>query len=97
MNRIDDQLGRLFRAAGRPEAAAVPPYGMETRVLASWREAAQAPSGFWDTRLLVRGLVVATALMALSLWPAVQGSSSGSPVSDYLQLADLTVQTDSSP
>ncbi|MCE0498705.1 MAG: hypothetical protein LV481_12240 [Methylacidiphilales bacterium] len=97
MNRIDDQLGRLFRAAVRPDTdAAVPPFGMEARVLAAWREAAQAPDGFWDMRLLVRGLMVATALMALSLWPAMQ-SQSGNPASDYQELADSTVQVDNAP
>jgi hypothetical protein len=94
MNRIEDQLGRLFRAAVRPAMdAATPPYGMEARVLAAWREASQMPAGFWDMRLLMRGLIVATALMVLSLWPAVQVQS-GSPASDYEQMADATVQVD---
>jgi len=97
MNRIDDQLNRLFRAAIHPDAgAATPPFGMEARVLAAWREAAQAPAGFWDMRLLVRGLIVAAALMVLSLWPAVQ-SQSGNPAADYQELADATVQVDSAP
>ena len=69
---------------------------LEARMLAAWREAAQAPAGFWDTRLLVRGLIVAAALMVLSLWPAVQ-SQSVTPDSDYQQLADATVQVDDSP
>ena len=103
MNPIDDQLSRLFRAAaGTPAAgpsnvdAANPPYGMESRVLAAWREAGNLPAGFWDMGLLVRGLIVATVLMALSVWPALQ-SQSGNPDTDYQQLADLTVQVDSSP
>jgi hypothetical protein len=98
MNRIDDQLGRLFRAAIQPGAeAATPPFGMEARVLAAWREAALPPAGFWDMGLLIRGLIVATALMVLSLWPAMQSQSSGNPVSDYQELADSTVLVDSSP
>ena len=94
MNRIDNQLGRLFRAANHPNTgAATPPFGMEARVLAAWREAAQAPVGFWDMGLLVRGLMMAAALMVLSLWPAMQ-SQSGNPASDYQELADSTVQVD---
>jgi hypothetical protein len=97
MNRIDEQLGRLFRAAIHPNAdVAAPPFGMESRVLAAWREAAQTPEGFWDMGLLVRGLIVATALMVLSLWPAIQ-SQAGNPASDYQELADSTVQVDNSP
>jgi hypothetical protein len=97
MNQIDDQLNRLFRAARYPNAnAATPPFGMESRVLAAWREAAQSPAGFWDMGLLVRGLIVATVLMVLSVWPAMQ-SQSNTPDSDYTQLADSTVQIDNSP
>ncbi|HUB67092.1 MAG TPA: hypothetical protein VL981_06380 [Candidatus Methylacidiphilales bacterium] len=98
MKRIDDQLDRLFRAARHPCAASTdaPPFGMETRVLAAWREAAQAPAGFWEMGLLVRGLIVATVLMALSVWPVMQ-SQPNNPDSDYSQLADSTVQIDNSP
>ena len=41
MNRIDEQLGRLFRSAAQVQPGAIPaaPYGLETRVLAAWREA----------------------------------------------------------
>ena len=97
MNRIDDQLGRLFRAAIHPDTGAgAPPFGMEARVLAAWRETAQIPAGFWDMGLLVRGLIVATAVMVLSLWPVMQGLSVN-PASDYQTLADDTVQVDTTP
>lgn len=99
MNPIDDQLNRLFRAAAQAsqadETAAVP-YGLETRVLAAWRN---APAfHFWDNRLLVRAVMVATMIMAVSLWPTLQNhSTSTNPFSDSLQLADsdATVPFDS--
>jgi hypothetical protein len=98
MNRIDHQLSRLFRAAILPNAGPVPaPFGMEARVLAAWREAALPSDVFWDMGLLIRGLIVATVLMVLSLWPAMQSQSSGNPVSDYQELADSTLLVDSSP
>jgi hypothetical protein len=92
MNSIDDQLDRLFRAA-RPAGAGAnpaPPYGLETRVLAAWRGA--EPFSLWNMGLLVRGLLLASVIMALSLWPALSRTSS--PDSDYLQLADSSLPLD---
>ncbi len=46
MNPIDEQIERLLRAAGwaPPEAVpSSPPFGLEARVLAAWREG-RAPS-----------------------------------------------------
>ena len=62
MNRIDEQLSRLFRSAAqvRPGAAPAAPFGLETRAMAAWREAQAAPVGFWDTTVLVRGLIFAS-------------------------------------
>ena len=97
MNKIDNQLARLFRGAIHPKMDAVaPPFGMEARVMAAWRETSQTPVGFWDMGLLLRGLIVASALMVLSLWPALQ-SQSGNPASDSQDLADSTVQVDGTP
>jgi hypothetical protein len=94
MSDIDDQLNRLFRAAGKTEEQNfVPPFGMETRVLAAWREADSF--SFWSTPLLLRGLIVAGAIMALSLLPALEKTST--PDADYLQLADSTLTASSSP
>jgi hypothetical protein len=100
MNPIDDQLNRLFRAARQTEAgpAATPPYGLETRVLAAWHGAAE-PFPLWDIGVLVRGLVLATVIMGVSLWSALSSSSTATTTStsDYLQLADTTVDLDNSP
>jgi len=96
MNRIDEQLNRLFRAAAqaKPEGEFVPPYGAETRVLAAWRMG--TPVEFlWDMSLLVRGLILASLIMGISLWPLM--SQSANPFSDYLQLADSTIQVDNTP
>ncbi len=96
MSSPDDQLHRLFRAAsGNPgEAIAAPAFGLETRVLAAWRSSRTTP--MWDTAVLVRGLVVAGLLMALSILPALNEKSVNSDT-ENLQLADSPVQTDWSP
>lgn len=97
MNPIDDQLARLFRAAkpGGDRDVSAPPFGLETRVLAAWRGA--RPVAFWDTGLLVKGLILGVVIMGLSLVPILDSSSSATPYSDYLQLADSTIQFDSTP
>lgn len=95
MNRIDEKLSRLFRAAARTrvEWVPMPPLGLETRVLAAWRE---RPSfGLWDMSLVVRGLILAGLIMGISLWPLMDKGSN--PFSDSLQLADSTVQMDGTP
>ena len=102
MNSLDDQLNRLFRSAaqGRAESLAVPPYGLETRVLAAWRAAGRAPAGFWDMTLLMRGLILAGVLMAVSFWPALTSATttvSSNPFADFLQLTDSTVPSDDAP
>jgi hypothetical protein len=105
MNRIDEQLGRLFRAAAQvqPETDAVTPFGLETRVLAAWREGHETPSAFWDSTVLVRGFLLASVIMALSFVPAltstgsIASSSTTNPFSEYLQLTDSTVSSDETP
>jgi hypothetical protein len=91
MNPLDDQLDRLLRAAARApqeSAAAFPaPFGLETRVMATWRESASAV--FWNTGLLLRGLVFSSLIMLLCLWPAF--SQKSTPEADYLQLADSSL------
>jgi len=97
MNPLDNQLHRLFNAARqvRTASAAVSvPYGMETRVMAEWRGAGSLT--IWNTGLLVRGLLLASLIMGISLWPVLSKTSSSNPYSEYLQLADSTLQ-DSSP
>jgi len=100
MNPIDDQLQRLFRSAAqaRPDAAAESPFGLETRALAAWRAGRSTESSFWDMALLVRGLVVASLIMAVSFLPLLNNSQSKSdPFADFLQLTDSTVSPDEAP
>ena len=100
MNRIDEQLGRLFRSAAQAEPEAVPaaPYGLETRVMAAWREAQSVTVGFWDMKVLVRGLVLASVIMVISFVPALTSTSTAAnPFSEYLQLTDSTVSSDDTP
>jgi hypothetical protein len=98
MNSIDDQLNRLFRSAAQnqpDEAAVVSPYGLETQVTAAWRAGRSGGAGFWDMALLVRGLILASLIMAVSFWPAL--STTTSPFADFLQLTDSTVPADDAP
>ena len=101
MNPLDDQLDRLFRAAGKVRPGPIPElaYGLETRVLAAWRAGRGRESSIWDVALLVRGLIVASVIMALSFLPAFKSSSetSTSPFADFVQLTDSTVSSDDSP
>jgi hypothetical protein len=102
MNPLDDQLNRLFRSAaqGRPDPVFAPAYGLETRALAAWRAARStaAKTGFWDMTLLLRGLILASVIMAVSFWPALTSTQSSSdPFADYVQLTDSTVPSDDAP
>jgi hypothetical protein len=105
MNPSDDQLNRLFRAAaqggmaqGRPDPVSAPAYGLETRVMAAWRAAQSIETGFWDMTLLMRGLILAGLIMAVSFWPALNsGESTTNPFAEYLQLTDSTVASDDAP
>lgn len=100
MNPVDDQLQRLFRSAAQVQAVNVPPepFGLETRVLAAWREGRSAPVHFWDTTVLVRGFLLACVIMGISFLPAVNVfSTATNPFADYLQLTDSTVSSDETP
>jgi hypothetical protein len=100
MNPLDNQLDRLFRAAAKAPSDPIsgPAFGLETRALAAWRTGQASGSGFWDMTLLIRGLLLASLVMALSLWPAIKSSeSTTNPFTDYLQLADSTVSSDDTP
>ena len=104
MNPLDDQLARLFRAAGqvRPGAVPEPAYGLETRVLAAWRGAKSSDPGIWDMALLVRGLIAASVIMVISIVPALNSTTATSdtaanPYSDFVQLADSTASSDDAP
>ncbi len=102
MNSSEDQLSRLFRSAaqGGVEPMATPPYGLETRVMAAWRAARTTEVGFWDMTLLMRGLILAAVLMAVSFWPALTSptvTGPTNPFADFLQLTDSTVSSDDAP
>jgi hypothetical protein len=101
MNPIDDQLNRLFRAAAQGRKDEIPAaYGLETRALAAWRASRTADASFWDVPLLVRGLIVASLIMAVSFLPALSSTSStttSNPFADFLQLTDSTVPSDEAP
>jgi hypothetical protein len=105
MNPLDDQLDRLFRAAAQGIAGdpvCAPSYGFETRVMAAWRAGQSIQTSFWDMTLLVRGLIVASLIMAVSFWPVLkstQESTEGTanPFAEYLQLTDSTIPSDDAP
>jgi hypothetical protein len=100
MNPLDDQLNRLFRSArqAQPDPVTAPAFGIETRVMAAWRAAQSVEVGFWDTALLMRGLILASLIMAVSFWPALNSTETTSnPFAEYLQLTDSTVPTDVAP
>ncbi len=103
MNPIDDQLNRLFRAAGQVQSKPVsePAYGLEARVMAAWRGARTVETGFWDMALLLRGLVLASLIMAISFLPAWRSATTvdttANPFAEYLQLTDSTVPSGDTP
>ena len=100
MNSFDDQLDRLFRAAAKAPSAPVstPAFGLEARAMAAWRAGQSISPGFWDMGLLVRGLLLASLVMALSFLPALKSTdSTTNPFSEYLQFADSTVSSDDAP
>ncbi len=100
MNPVDDQINRLFRAAVKADSEPVcaPPFGFETRMLTAWRATQSGANGFWDPSLLVRGLILACVIMAISFVPAWKSTeTSSNPFAEYLQLTDSTVPTDETP
>jgi hypothetical protein len=93
MNPIDDQLNRLFRSAQRAPSTELPPaFGLETRVMAAWRDSGRTPASFWEMGVLTRGLILAGLIMAACVAPALRSSTSeSSPFSDVEQLTDSTL------
>jgi hypothetical protein len=96
MNPLDQQLDRLLRAASAAgtSVAPSPAFGLEARVLAAWRSSRSTPLD-WDMGVLLRGLVLASVLMAVSIWPAMNQPANSD--SEALQFADSTFQTDVAP
>ena len=101
MNPIDDQLNRLLRAAQNAPGAAFPtepPFGLETVVMAAWREATSERVGFWDMKVLLRGMVLACVIAIGCFLPALKSAATEStPFTDVLQLTDSTLPSDDSP
>jgi len=100
MNPHDDQLNRLFRTAalGRAESVCAPAYGLETRAMAAWRAGQTTGTGFWDMTLLVRGLILAGFIMAISFWPVLNSAdNTTNPFAEFLQLTDSTIPADDAP
>jgi hypothetical protein len=99
MNPVDDQLNRLLRSAmsrGQAEPVTIP-YGFETRILAACR-AGLAETSFLDMTLLVRALMLASLIMAVSFWPAWTSTSTpANPFAEFLQMTDSTVPADDAP
>jgi hypothetical protein len=99
MKPIDHQLNRLFHAAQNvPAPEIAPAFGLETRVLAAWREGSAAPASFWDMAVLTRGLVLAGVIMAACFLPALTTSSSSNSVfAEVMQSSDTTVDSNTYP
>ena len=95
MNPRDEQLNRLFRAAAQAPSTAPVSFGLETRAMAAWRESRRTPHGFWDMTLLVRGLMVAGVITAVSFWPALNTASN--PFAEFVPVTDSTLMADSNP
>jgi hypothetical protein len=103
MNPIDNQMNRLFRAAAQgitakaqTEQVSLAPFGLETRALAAWRTSRLVEASFWDMTILVRGLIVASVIMAVSFLPVLNSTDTtpANPFAEYLQLTDSTVPSD---
>jgi len=62
--------------------------------MAAWRTGSRADR-FLDMTLLVRGLILASLIMALSFLPALTSittsNSTNNPFAEYLQLTDSTI------
>ena len=101
MNPIDDQINRLFRAAQNVPSpdVAPPPFGLETRVLAAWRGAGKAPVAFWDSAVLMRGLVLSGIIAVVSFLPALNSgtASTSSIAADEMSSADSSVDANAYP
>ena len=98
MKPTDQTLQRLLNAAAKaaPEAAAAPPLGLETRVLANWRAAGTDDDSvslfaFFRRAVLGAGLV----LVLSAAWSLTQ--SGGSATGDEAALLDYDIQMSLNP
>jgi hypothetical protein len=97
MKPIDRTLQRLFDAAAKaaPEVA-VPPFGLETRVLAQWRAVSQDDESvslfvFFRRATLGAGLV----LLLCATWSLTENG--GNAIGDEAALLDYHIQTSLTP
>ncbi len=97
MNPIDEQLDRLWRAARQtPAENLAPPFGLEARVLAAWRESS-ASAGFWDSSVLVRALIGSAVIAAVCLVSALTTTATNTtPFAETMQLSDSTLTSEES-
>jgi hypothetical protein len=78
MKKSDDPLPRLFRAAtmAPDEAAAPPPFDLENRLIAQWRNAGTEDESALLVHLLRSAVLFAACIMVLSMgWNWMQSSN----------------------
>jgi hypothetical protein len=94
----DQTLPRLFIAAAKaaPEAAAAPPLGLETRVLANWRAAGTDDDSVSLFAFFRRAVIGASLVLVLSAaWSLTQ--SGGSATGDEAARLDYDIQMSLTP
>jgi hypothetical protein len=94
----DQTLQRLFNAAAKaaPEAAAAPPLGLETRVLANWRAAGTDDDSVSLFAFFRRAVIGASLVLVLSAaWSLTQ--SGGSATGDEAARLDYDIQMSLTP
>ena len=98
MKPNDQTLQRLLKAAAKatPEAAAAPPLGLETRVLAQWRMAGAEDDSISLFAFFRRAVLGASLVLALSAaWSLTR--SGGGVTGDEAALLDYDIQMSLNP
>jgi hypothetical protein len=98
MKPTDQKLQRLLAAAAKaaPAAAATPPLGLETRVLANWRAGSADDESLSLFAFFRRAMLGASLVLALSAaWSLTQ--SAGSATGDEAALLDYNIQMSLNP
>ena len=93
MKDRDQILAHLFKAARVPDANVEMPFGFDTRVLASLREA--RPNGSVVLASLARGAaIVALMVLAIATAGVYSASNSDTDFTNEYAIADRAIQTD---
>ena len=98
MKPRDQTLHRLLNAAAKaaPAAAAVPPLGLETRVLGNWRAGSADDESVSLFAFFRRAMLGASLVLALSaVWSLTQ--SAGSATGDEAAVLDYNIQMSLNP